>query len=653
MGRSLLFIILAAVLGGSYLTLSTFQAETETGSRRADAQATVLARQLAESGQAIALASITQDDGFRDAGGLFVSDRPYEGGEIAFEAFPSVTVLGNGTQRADITVSGLFGGATHRLRSVYEFDPMDFPGPFWLDVPYASGAIGSNAVIDNAGMPDYFPQIDPRKYDDLRMGELGMSFDGIRQQMRNTGAQTPSWNTSGGTRTHDLGDGVTTADDLYFAVSGRASAADGDLIISRDVTISDTRTVGAPNAITVIQGDARVRSGGSVTGYGALVIEGDLRVEGALDWTGLVIVRSVEDDLVVDLGNATSITGALVVSQEAFPPGGHLDVTTFRAPTGSWPAPWGIRAAGPGSLEPSSWPLDQDYLWYDHTHRFDQPEPADPNYARRRDGVVEFANAPSNRQEPLTGLAELLDHLGGEDVQVEFVNPQAHGHAVYVLEVDGERVTGAVRDGFTGTDLEGSQRHRSTTFDARDLDVLTIRPRSLRSLRRLWDGEGSCPGDEWPYCVGERRDRSRALTIRIRRARDGASLYEGALYWHMQQGDEQDQYQADIEAWRTGVQNGSIPFGTTVTMQDGSNVTYGLVPIVALADRLRFDGNEVHHVSTTSQTVGVDQAGAVTDPDEVVVCHGRGTPDEQTLTFAAGSGYLNSHLGHGDPTEPC
>lgn len=599
MGRSLLLIVVAVILGGSYLTFSALQMEGETGGRRATAQAAVLARQLSESGQAIAVATATRLDGFENAG-LFPGGRPYDGGTITFVDYAEAPLAG-GAERITITVDGTYGVATHRLMSVFEFDPMDFPGPIWFDVPYATATIDPSATI-GGGTPGYEPQIDPRKYNDLDVGEFGLTFNGAKSQFSAAGAAIPSWDGSGKTRTGDLGDGVTTADDVYYAVTSAADVAAGDYIVNSSVTINGNRTIGAPDAITIVRGDATLN--GSVTGWGALVVEGNLRVNGTLDWTGLVILRSVDEALTIDLTGNVTITGALLVSQEAFPPGGHVDVTVFRSPTAAWSNPWGRRAAGPGSLSPSSWDLSEAYTWYDHTHRFDRPSAGEPDETARSNSEIRFVDeSRGDPQEAYTGLRELLDDLGGTDVQVEFDNTNAHGHATYEVIVDGVSVTGTVSRGFNGTALEGGVRHRTSTFNARDLERLIVTPRSMRSLKKLWDGPGDCLGNEWPYCVGEdRNDRRGALTVRIRRASDGKALYEGAVYWHMQQGTEQTEYEVARDAWRTGVQNGSIPFGTSFRMGGNAEVTYGLVPIVALADRVGFDGNDIRHISTESTT---------------------------------------------------
>ena len=679
MGRYTLFLVLAAVVGGSYLSYSLLRTRAETGDRRAGSQAATLARQLAESGQAIGLTAITKADGFdKGGGGVFSGGkREHRGGTIGFDTLDTQD-FPDGRQRATIRVSGVvagpYGVATHRLRSVYDFDPMDFPGPVWLDVPYATAKI-KGATIDGVG-PSTQPQIDPRKNNDLNLASDGFTFDQARQQFAGAGASVGSWdvggdsdNNDGRGRTRDLRGDVpadqnrySTADDLYYQLSNAATKTyDGPRTLSG--------AVGAPDAITLVRGDVTVT--GSVRGQGALVVEGDLRVPGTMDWTGLVVVRSEEQHAVVDLGGSVRITGALVVSQEAYPPGGHLDLTVFRAPEGSWPVAWGRREGGPSAgLQPSpNWSLSQPFRWFEHTHRFDQP--ADGN-ADRAAGLVRFVDRPAgDPQDRYTALRDLLQHLGSTRVRVEFARAgSAHGHAVYEMEVAGQGgVVGTVARGFDGTALAGPSEYRSASFAAQDLRRLTVRPRARRSLRKLWDGSGNCDGGLWPYCVGEDRwGRRGALGVRVVGADNGKLYYEGTLYWHMQEGAEQDQHAADLAAWRDGVASGATPFGTDLTMSSRVNVTYALAPIVALAERAGFRGNRVIHISTESDlTEAVETRAAAraaadrgaqppvparppmpTAPDgQVFMCDKRG----QTKTVAEVD--VARHLGHGCTVGAC
>ena len=669
MGRYTLLLVLAAVAGGSYLSFNVLRAQAETGDRRAGSQSAVLARQLAESGQAIALTAITKPEGFDKADSPFDwGEREYRGGIIGFETL-QVQPFADGRQRAAIRVSGAHGEATHRLRSVYDFDPMDFPGPVWLDVPYATAKIDKKAEI--AGNDVVFePQVDPTKNTDLGLAGEGFALSKLEKELDKAGPAVPKWETGGGkARTADLNNGGSSADDLYYQLSSVARQPGAtNKVLSGPRTLSGR--MGAPDAVTLVEGDVTVS--GSVRGQGALVIEGDLRVPGQMDWDGLVVVRSEKQHATVDLSGDVTITGALVVSQEAYPPGGHIDVTVFRAPTGDWTTAWGRRDGGPGALRPSpTWDLSQPFRWFEHTHRFDQPAGGD---ADRLAGLVRFVDqSAGDPHDRYTGLRDLLTHLGSDEVRVEFAHVDgAHGHSVYEIDVAGrDSAEGTVAQGFGETALEGPSAHRSASFRARDLRRLTVRPRSRRSLRKLWDGSGSCDGGEWPYCVGEDRwNRRGALGVRIVDAGNRNKVYyEGTVYWHMQTGDEQDQYRSDKAAWQAGVASGKNPFGTDLTMGPNVRVTYAGAPIVALAEKAGFKGNQVIHISTESDLTEANEtraqrgANASTPPAQVAPqC---ATPTQQVLICnkPGGNGEwrdrtvdcntVQNHLGHGCKLGSC
>ncbi len=615
-------MVLAAVLGGSYLTFTTLQTQRDTTGRRGEAQATVLARQLAESGQAIALTSITQLDGFENLG-VFKSDRGYNGGVIAFENYDdTLTPSSPHGERVAIQVAGTYGTATHRLHSVYEFHPMDFPGPIWLDVPYATATVAAAAMISGGGF-GYEPQIDPRKATELDIAGLGLSLDDITSAMAAAGAAVGDWATTGKQRLGDLGDGIQSADDLYWEVKSAVDTEDGDVVYDRAVTVSGSPTWGAPAAITRVVGDLTVPNGAQLTGSGALLVEGSLRVLGQMAWSGLVIVRTTKQSVAVDLTGQTTITGALVVSQEAFPPGGHMDLTVLREPSGTWSTSFGRRAAGPGSLRATLWPQTQAWPWpfWNHIHRFDHPSTGDDAFADREQRIVRFVDADARdpQERAYTGLREFLDYIGSTPVQIEFANVTgAHGHAIAEVAIRGEdEIERSVALGFDDTELAGPQKYRSMTFPARDLERLVIRPQSLRALKKLWDSNGVCPGaamPTWPICVGtDRTGRQGALTVRIRKPGDGDILYEGALYWHMQAGTEHDEYLSTLAAWQAAVASGTSPFGTQLTLAANANITYALGPIAALADKVGFAGNRILHISTESD-VGATSGTAADRP---------------------------------------
>ena len=162
---------------------------------------------------------------------------------------------------------------------------------------------------------------------------------------------------------------------------------------------------------------------------------------------------------------------------------------------------------------------------------------------------------------------------------------------------------GSVRTGFGPMAAPGNA-FRSQPFAANDLRTLVVDVQSLRSLQRLFDNEGACE-DGWPFCVGRSAGRAGALSVRLVRDRDGKTLYDAALYWHMKE-EEAAQHNAEEAAWAASIAGGS--FGTRLTMGPQASVTYRPQDIVRLAETLGFDGNEVRLVSTQSSHVSAGEA---------------------------------------------
>ena len=102
-------------------------------------------------------------------------------------------------------------------------------------------------------------------------------------------------------------------------------------------------------------------------------------------------------------------------------------------------------------------------------------------------------------------------------------------------------------------------------------------------------------------------------------------------------------------------------------MGPNTAITYELGPVVSLAEKVGFDGNEVVHVSTESSldeapraSAGRPSAPPTTptpgnpDPDGdglVEVCHMPGTGAENNLVVSVLS--IAAHLGHGDQFGTC
>lgn len=597
MGKLTLFLVLAAVVGGSILTVQTRSTLGEASLRHAESQADLLAREIAETGQSLALSRLMAPGGFVDPG--LSGPREYNGG--TFEV--AVDEISPNGRHATISVTGTYGGAVHRVHSTYEFDPMEVPGPIWLDVPSATADVSKNAQISG----DRPVQLDPRAYHDLGLSELvplsslTSSLDG---SLRKAGT---SLNVPDAETWDDLMEDLNVDDTegLYQAALA-AFDASTDRKLRGARTITNSVTWGGPDKITLIEGDLTVGSRtahGSVRGSGALVVRGALRVKdrGSLDWDGLIIVRDTLQELSIELDGDVRIDGALAVAQQAVPPGGHLDVSVYRDVDGMRSnRPWGDVSRRPSPWHRSNYPFHQ------HTHAFD----ITPTGAERGQHVYFMEDGRAGRHEVETQFYSTLRSLGSEKVYLEFGNTDNHGYSRYVLALDGsDPVSRAVQDGFGGFGVpSGGDAIRTAAFRANDLDALDLNVRSLRALRQAFDGQGGCTS--WPICIGRAWDREDALALRVVRERDAARLYEASFYWHMRP-DERALHEAEERAWRRSIQNGEN-FGTRLRIGDDVAVTLDLSQISPLADKLGFDGNELVPVasSTVHWTPAETRAGA-------------------------------------------
>ena len=633
MGKYTLLIVLAAVLGGSLLTSNLRSSLRASETVHSEGQEAVLAREIARSAQSLALARMVGTGGFQDPG--FGGASEFEGGEFEVRLAPGWT-----PEQATLVVEGRYGGAVHEVQSTYRYDPMDAPGPLWLDVPYATGT-SMDANIDGGGRPVYF---DRRKHDELRLGSFlplsgltdALAANSLLQAITGsgTGFQIPEANAWAGGLLEDLN--VNDTEGLYQATEA-AFNVDRDTRLAGDQTVTGDVTWGSAHAITIVEGDLAVE--GRVRGSGALVVKGDLRVPsgGTVEWEGLLLVRSTDDVLTIDVDGALKVDGAMAVVHQAFPPGGHLDVSVYRKSTGiTASAPWGNTSARP-------YPWTNDYRnppFHQHVHGFDIL----PATAPRGSHVYFLEGGAAGRHGYETQFYDTIRSLGDELVYLEFGNDENHGFSRYTLDVAGRPgpMTGSIRTGFPEAFSAAGTPSRSSTFKASDLRRLDVDVRSLRALRQAFDGP-ECA--EWPVCIGRDFDREDALGIRLMRASDGARLYESTLYWHMRT-DEQATHAAEEQAWRDRIQAGEA-FGTHLRLGRKVDLTYTRTPIVDLAPTLGFDGDQVTLVETASRQV---------DPSEAVdgavqVCHVDAVGIERTTMVTPQS--LDIHLSHGDVPGPC
>ncbi|NNF59533.1 MAG: hypothetical protein HKN04_14955, partial [Rhodothermaceae bacterium] len=605
MGKLTLLLVLAAALGGSTLLFSTRSLSHETARERGEVQADLLARDAAANGHSLVLNEMIADDGF-EAAAPYTSHNVQDGWFSVDEY--TVATDAAGTQTVTYTVTGHAGGAEHSVRSTYEYDPMDYPGPLWLDVPYVTATVEPGTVIDG-GADALGVHYDRRRHSELNLNSL-LPRSTMERDLRTAfagatglgGAFSPHSNMQSAGLLDDLN--VSDASDLYFAaVSAKRT---GDVTLPGATTISTNQNYGSTPMIVHVTGPLTIAPSKRLEGRGVLIVEGAISLGSngsRLTWDGLVIIHSEEDYLHLDWNTGrVDITGGLVVDQQAVPPGGHMDVTTTRDLDGRWSNARGDRSGSPwASIGAGNWP------WFQHKHRYD---------IDLGTSTVMFRADTPHPNEEYTQFRDALSSLGTRQVFLEFDRERYHGYSTYTLDIAGqpEVYGGAVKNGF-GTYAQSGDVQRSQSFRANDLRSFQVDVRSLRMLRQRFDTASGC--DSWPFCVAEQWGRGGALTVRLREynpARRHPKLYEAVIYWHMRS-DEVAEHMADEAALRTAIQDGAL-FGTRLDFGDHVDLTFDLDEIKTMASRLGFDGDEVlsRGTWTTHTTVDEHRAAGTTAP---------------------------------------
>jgi hypothetical protein len=586
MGKLTLLLVMAVAVGGTLLSMNTRGMLGDASRARAEGQADLLARQIAESAQAIALTAMIGETGFQNPG--ITGPRDLQGGQY------EVQIDTLNPQFATFSVEGSYGGAVHTIRSTYQYDPLEYPGPIWLDVPYATASVSAGADISNN--PNV--QFDRRRHDQLQLEgflPLGSMTSAVGASLATAGTalDVPSAGAWAG-KAEDLN--VADAEGLYMAVVSSMDA--GDQTLSGAQAISGTQTWGGADQVTYVDGNLTVLAGGTLAGSGALAVHGSLAVQagGTLNWDGIIVLKSEQDVLPVSLDGTVSIAGGLVVVHQALPPGGHLDVTVNMSHTGM--------TTPQGDLSGAMAPWAGLYPFHQHTHAFDLTPDTAP-----RGNVVYFAEGgAAGRHEAEVQFWNTIQAAGNEEIYLEIANPGEHGYSRITLNLAdfSEPLRASARSGF-GTFADPGSAFKTQRFPADDLRDLVLDVRSLRALKEKFDGSGGC--ENWPLCVAESWWREGAMSLRVVRASDNARLYDASLYWHMRL-DEVAAHEAEEEAWRTAITGGSA-FGTHLRMGPDVQIEQDMSPIIALSDKLGFDGVEVLLLESTSSHFSAGDARAL------------------------------------------
>lgn len=588
---------MATVLAGSVVALNSLLTSQRSASARSAAQADLLSREAATSGQSLLLSAALTDYGFRSTSPIAIIE--HESGPILVD----YDAESDGT-RATFSVTsfvkapdreGQLSFAAHRLQSTYDWKPATFPGPIWIEAPFVHATVDTRASLRSIGHPVI---LDRSRFDEFKMGTL-VPFSEQLSRLRN--ALTPIMTDGGEIRAEANMAALLehyrtpTLQSIYYNALDKLGDEDADRRVPGPVQTITRATYGsATNPAIVHYTGALTVEANTISGHGILIVEGGLHVQsgGRLEWDGIVLIRSQENTMPVVSEGALTVRGAVLLSQVGAPPGGHMDLTVWRDHSGTWTHPYGNTAGSP-------WRSYGTFPWFQHTHKFDE------HVAEGQ--TVYLVEAGRDRHEQRTTLRQTLTSLGSQPVYLELANTANHGLATFELDVAGHgHYTGRVRDGwgdFTARDL------RTQSFRPDQLRTLIVDVRSLRMLRRAFDGEGSC--DSWPFCIGARRDRHNALAVRLRRQSDNVLLYELSLYWHSNL-DEREADQAEEQAWREQVASGE--FGTVINLGQRTNIEMNISAISLIGRRLGFAAPELTHTGSFAEHWEPGNAAAPAPP---------------------------------------
>ena len=254
-------------------------------------------------------------------------------------------------------MQGHHGGTVHQVRSRYRWNLITIPSPLWMEGPSQTAALSPDAVIDG-GEENYPVLFDDAVFENLGMDELGLSFDTIVRNFMGEVSSSKSWNVweevlDDKKREELEKDGTPPLEEIYQAILSYPRLN----LVSNPSTFSGEFGTEKNPVVLLADGDAFVN--GTVKGHGILVIEGGLNVPAGstFEWDGFVLMSPGESASEAKLEGKTKVDGAMALLQEGVPPGGHMDVTSFRDYTGTWSDPWG-----------------STYWMLKHTHKYNEKE---------------------------------------------------------------------------------------------------------------------------------------------------------------------------------------------------------------------------------------------------------------------------------------
>ena len=329
---------------------------------------------------------------------------------------------------------------------------------------------------------------------------------------------------------------------------------------SADYLKNYTTGSSANTAILRVDGNMVVRNGSTLYGAGILLVEGDLLVEpgATLNWDGIVYLRPETSHSVTELSGTVDINGALVASQEALPPGSHMDVTTNRDLSGLWSLAEG-RDTYQGGVHTNG-------PWFVHVHKWDQQWNSRPPVSAAREIYFRELGGRTHHEDAIR-FHETINTLassGIPEIRLEFINQSRSGMGRFNMELsDGRSFSNSIAAGFNGDN--------TITFAPHELQLFEMQFRSVRFLELMRDPDPAKTNIDGAVRVARDHARKGAFHIRLVDPSNDRLLMTTSVYQHIRE-DESEEYEEELEQLREDIANGD--FGLTIDMGPGATIRY-------------------------------------------------------------------------------
>ena len=562
MGQGALIATVAVTVTMMLFLYTTQQTTLDTQESQNEAYADKAARELANQGKKLALASWLESSGTSNIAPFNKITK--DGGTIEVANF---NMDGN---VLDVTVRGTYDGTVHDVRSRFQWNTMGL-NPFQIKAADLNFDIDGGADLDITSLTlddQSLSELDEVLIQDLglanNLGEMGLGIEDMQTDLNSSLKNSGNGNIgidmidSAQRAQLEQENGMYFPDQVEQAVNTYINANPGLETKTSPSSMPTTFGMDTGNEILRVDGNLDVTN---LEGKGILIVEGNLNVPAGstLNWDGLILVKPPAENQnpQINFSGNVNLNGGLIALHDAMPNSGHMDITSFRDMSSRWSYAQGIDRK----------------LWYwgwCFYHRHDYT-------SRYGNSIRYYANASIDRiHEREHYLYETLQKLNGNDqIFFELRNTAAHGRGSLSMQLNGEdMVFYPVSAGFDPSLADPTNPFRTKTFQKSHLKYLHIDITRLSSLKKMWDTGSRYPGctsTSGPLCVGYNHNRMGTLTLSLYKMNGvmEQKLYEVSMYWHRRT-DEIEKFEDSMEDLVSDLKAPS--YGLDITI--GSNVTF-------------------------------------------------------------------------------